>query len=161
MKTDSTDEPKKLYPAQQPKVRKFRRLNPRERTFVKEYLRTGSSRKAGMIAYGGTMKPQSASTYGTQVLTRPKIQEVIDMYIKDEQVAVVLKEQLGATKMEKNFETGDTMEVPDNSARLKAVDISLKVKGAYPTGNTFSADKQINFIVTKMESNERTDINNE
>lgn len=83
-----------------------------------------------------------------QVMKRPHIQIMFDRLIDDGKVLGVLRDQLEATSW--NADKGEF--VPDNSNRLKAVDLSLKVKGAYPQDAKFNIGGQsINFIITKSD----------
>ncbi len=63
-------------------------------------------------------------------LTRTRTwQELMDEYLPENKIASVLAEQLQATNL--YILNGKVKEKPDNQARLKAVDIGLKLRGSY------------------------------
>jgi hypothetical protein len=90
-----------------------------------------------------------------EIMKRPHIQIMFDRLIDDTKVVGVLRDQLEATAY--NHDLKDF--VPDNSSRLKAVDLSLKVKGAYPQDQKFNIGGQsINFIITKSDAPAQTEV---
>lgn len=56
-------------------------------------------------------------------------QQLMDEYLPQDKVAMVLAEQLQATNT--YVLNGEVGEKPDNHARLKAADIALKLRGSY------------------------------
>jgi hypothetical protein len=135
---------------------KLRKATMKQRKFVKRTIETLNPTQAAMEVYN--VKDRTvARTMATQNLNKKSIQILLDKYIPDTMVLETVKEQLFANTIKGKDDT----EVPDNMARLKAADIALKLKGAYPTDAVklqLSGQNQINFIVSKMDPSEEVKV---
>lgn len=109
-------------------------LTSKQRAFADAYLETGGNgRKAAQQAYNCS-SPESASVLAHKALKNPKVLTYLDYHsfkhgIPDA-VVVSLKDSLSATKLIKVG--GEYLEVPDYTARSKAVDQIAKIMGLYP-----------------------------
>lgn len=125
----------------------------KERLFVRKAIETKSLKKAAQAVYGnkvhGKESGAAAMVHAERTAKRPIVQALFDKYIDDEKVMMTLRDQLEAKEYNSNLEDW----VPDNSSRLKAVDLSLKVRGAYPSDQKYTiGNQQVNFIITKSEA---------
>ncbi len=135
---------------------KLRRPTVKQKKFVKRFAETGNATQAVMEVYNPN-KRVNAKIIANRIMKNPGIQILLGRLISDEEALKTLKEQLGATTIKGK----DDIEVPDNMARLKAVDITMKLKGAYPTDAIklqISGQNQINFIVSKMDPSEEVNV---
>ncbi len=135
---------------------KIRHLTNLQRKFVKRVIETGNPTQAATEVYA-THKRVNAAAIASKTMKNPGVQILLKKYISDEEVLQTLKDQLGATTIKGK----DDIEVPDNMARLKAVDITMKLKGAYPTDAIklqLSGTNQINFIVSRMDPSEEVNV---
>lgn len=130
---------------------KPRPLTLKQLAFARKVAQTLSPTQAAMDVYKSSTRDIARKT-AKRNMDNPRILSILGNYVTDEDIAKTLKEQLEAKKV--SYTPDGRMEDPDNMARLKAVDIALKVKGAYPQdalklgggqGNTF------NFIISKAE----------
>jgi len=138
---------------------KIRRPSMKMRKFVRRVIETNNPTQAAMEVYNTTDRA-NARAYASKVMGKKSIQILLNKYISDAEVLQTVKDQLKATTF-KGKEAD--VEMADNMARLKAADIALKLKGAYPTDAmklNVGGGNQINFIVTKMESKDEIDVNN-
>lgn len=127
------------------KKRDTRKKDPtfRQRMFAKEVAKHHNPVKAAKIAYPG-ITHSSANTTAYRNMHNPKILNLINKYVPDEKIGEVLKRQMDAKKQTK-FGLED-----DNMAQLKATDMVLKVKGAYPSDAMklgVGSGSTINFII--------------
>ena len=115
----------------------------RQRMFAKEVAKSHNPNKAARIAYPDA-QVNSARTIAQRNMHNPKILDLINKYVPDEKIGEVLRKQMDAKKLTKFGEEDDNM------AQLKATDMVLKVKGAYPIDavklNTGSGTT-VNFII--------------
>ncbi len=127
------------------KKRDTRKKDPtfKQRIFAKEVAKHHNPVKAAKTAYPEATAG-SATTLAHRNMHNPKILDLINKYVPDEKIGEVLKRQMDAKKQTK-FGLED-----DNMAQLKATDMVLKVKGAYPIDavklNTGSGTT-VNFII--------------
>ena len=88
---------------------------------------------AGKVSVSKAMREEGfteAMAKNPQKLTATKtFKEILAEYVPETKIAEVIKEQLEATDV--RFAGEQRIETPDNQARLKAVDIALKVTGGY------------------------------
>jgi hypothetical protein len=126
-------------------------LTLKQIAFARKVARTLKPTESAMAVYKSSTRDAARKT-AKRNMKNPKILEILGNYVTDEDISRTLKDQLAALKV--SYTPEGRMEDPDNMARLKAVDIALKVKGAYPQdalklgggqGNTF------NFIISKAE----------
>jgi hypothetical protein len=135
---------------------KTRRPTIKQKKFVKRVIETGNPTQAAMEVYA-TKKRVNARAIAHATMQNPGVQILLKKYITDEEALQTLKEQLTATTIKGK----DDIEVSDNMARLKAVDITMKLKGAYPTDAVklqLSGNNQINFIVSRMDPSEEVNV---
>ena len=128
----------------------------KQRKFLKRYVETGNITQATMESFATTDR-KNAVSLGREVLAKKGVQKLLQKYISDDEVLQTVKDQLTAETPKGRSETM----VPDNMARLKAADIALKLKGAYPTDAiklNVGGGSQINFIVSRMEPKDEVDV---
>lgn len=124
--------------------------------FVRRAVETCSPIQAVKEVYG-PKKYAVMKNHATQLMNNPGIKILMEKMIPDSLVLDTVKAQLNA----ETIKGKDDMWVPDNMARLKAADISLKLKGAYPTDAlklNVGGGSQINFIVSKMDPSDEVDV---
>jgi len=108
-------------------------LTSKQRAFAHAYLETGGNgRKAATKAYNCS-SPESASVLAHKNLNNPKVLTYLNYHLFKHGIPDVivesLKDSLSATKIIKVG--GEYQEVPDHTARLKAVDQIAKIMGLY------------------------------
>lgn len=121
----------------------------RMKKFVRRALETCSPIQAVKEVYG-PKKNTVMRNHANQLMRNPGIKILMEKMIPDSLVLDTVKAQLSA----ETIKGKDDEWVPDNMARLKAADITLKLKGAYPTDAiklNVAGGSQINFIVSKMD----------
>ncbi len=110
-------------------------LTPKQRAFANHYIETGSAPEAAMRSYNCSNR-NSARVMAHRNLNNAKVQaylssQVTDKVLVDKSVRA-LKDGLDATKFIKLNKV--IMQVPDNMARLKAVEFYIKLVMNLPTG---------------------------
>ena len=124
--------------------------------FVKRAIETLNPTQAEREVYLSKTN-KYAKNHASRLMKNPGIKILMEKMIPDSLVLDTVKAQLNAETIKgKNDEW-----VPDNMARLKAADISLKLKGAYPTDAiklNVAGGSQINFIVSRMDPLEEVDV---
>lgn len=96
--------------------------SPREKRFIREYIKTGSVTKAAMHAYENATY-ESARTMGSRILKKIDIYTVLEKHgITDKLVTQTLKDAMMAS---------DADSLPLWDVRLKAIEIVNKLKGHY------------------------------
>src|SRR3989304_3182915 len=101
---------------------KLRKLTLKQRKFVKRFIETkGNGTQAVMETYD-VKDRRNAKIVAHSVMKNPGVQMLLGRLISDEEVLKTLKDQLSATTIKGK----DDLEVSDNMARLKAVDITMK-----------------------------------
>ncbi len=110
-------------------------LTPKQRAFANAYIETGSAPEAAMRAYDCSNR-NSARVMAHRNLNNTKVQAYLSSQVVDEVLidkgVKVLQESLDATKFIKLNKI--TMQVPDNQARLRAVEFYFKLVMNLPTG---------------------------
>lgn len=88
-----------------------------------------------------------------QKLLRTKTwHELMEEFIPDDKILRVLEEQLSAYRVLPETKFNSREELPDNDARLKAVDISAKMKGKYaPQLIKITKDKFEDWTPTQLQ----------
>ena len=110
------------------------KLTKKQKTFVKEYAKTGNGVQAALKSYD-TEDYATAGVIAVENLEKPKIQNALQEALPDELLINVHREGLFATKP--NFrETEDGLyenvgDEPDYAVRHKYLDTAYKVKGSY------------------------------
>ncbi len=103
-------------------------LTPKQRAFAHAYIETGSAPEAAMVAYSCSSR-NSARVMAHRNLNNAKIQAYLSSQVADtvliDKGIKVLQESLDATKFIKLNKI--TMQVPDNQARLRAVEFYFKL----------------------------------
>ena len=126
----------------------------KQRIFAKEVAKSHNPVKAAQIAYPEATHG-SATTLAHRNMHNPKVLDLINKYVPDEKIGEVLRKQMDAKKMTKFGEEDDNM------AQLKATDMVLKVKGAYPMDavklNTGSGTT-VNFVIERGEGRDLSPI---
>lgn len=111
----------------------------KEKRFVKEYLKSGNATEAAAKVYD-VSNLNSAHAIGSQNLQRLTISDELDKIgLTDSKIASVLLDAIDAqktvssynTNREANAETDDFIDIPDWQARLKAIEITAKMKGHF------------------------------
>jgi len=125
---------------------------------VNKTLATLNPTEAARVAYPNSKNPDMMAVAN---MRKPKILALIEKHVLDVDVAVVLKEQLHAKKKIYDPSIKSLIDEPDNAARLKAVDIALKVKDAYPGGSGAGVGNSFTFIVQKGEGRKFEDYETE
>jgi hypothetical protein len=131
----------------------------KQRMFVKRAVELLDPTKAAQEVFA-TTDPANARAIASTTMKRKGVQLLLKKFIPDEMVLQTVKDQLFAETPKGK----DENLYPDNMARLKAADIALKLKGAYPTDAVklnVAGGSQINFIVTKMAPEEEVIIGEE
>ena len=118
-----------------PKPPKSSNLTIRERGFVADLIKGKNIRKAVMKNYN-TKKPETASQLGYTMMQKPRIQyAILDMMdklgVSDLALVEKMKEHIFNAKREVLGKSGEVVELNDNVASLKALDMAMKIKGAY------------------------------
>ncbi len=110
-------------------------LTPKQRAFANAYIETGSAPEAAMRAYDCSNR-NSARVMAHRNLNNAKVQAYLSSQVTDKVVVdkgiKVLQESLDATKFIKLNKV--IMQVPDNQARLRAVEFYIKLVMNLPTG---------------------------
>ena len=105
----------------------MRKPTLKQRHFIKAYVQNGgNATQAALEAYDTTYA--TARVIGCENLTKPYIRQEIDRLM--EAVELSTKDTLRAIKDALN--ATDKNDYPDHRMRLKAVGLTLKLKGAYP-----------------------------
>lgn len=99
----------------------------RARKVFKAVVEKGGKSVSGAMRDAG-YSPATAKTPGKLTKSKPW-KDLLKEYLPDEDLARVHAEQLGATDVV--FRGKKQVEVPDNRARLTAVDMGYKLKGKY------------------------------
>ena len=103
-------------------------LNAKERVFAREYMKDGNGQRAYMVAYPG-VKLNSAGTLASKKLRSKGFSTVLERHgVTDSLLADVLKEGLGATRVQTSPTEPDST-IPDFGVRHKYLETGLKVKG--------------------------------
>lgn len=110
-------------------------LTPKQRAFANAYIETGSAPEAAMRAYDCSNR-NSARVMAHRTLNNAKVQAYLSSQVADKELVDksvrALKDGLDATKFIKLNKV--IMQVPDNMARLKAVEFYIKLVMNLPTG---------------------------
>jgi hypothetical protein len=89
---------------------------------------------AGKMSVSMAMKKAgypASTAKNPQQLTKSKSWDILmEEYLPAEELAQLHKEQLKATKIQ--FHDHSKIELPDNDARLRALDYGYKIRGMYP-----------------------------
>ena len=131
----------------------------KQRAFVKRAVELLDPTKAAKEIYA-TTDPANARAIASNVMKKKGVQLLLKKFIPDELVLQTVKDQLFAETPKGK----DENLYPDNMARLKAADMALKLKGAYPTDAVklnVGGGSQINFIVSRMDPKEEVIIGEE
>ncbi len=110
-------------------------LTPKQRAFANAYIETGSAPEAALNAYNCSSR-NSARVMAHRTLNNAKVQaylssQVTDKVVVDNAIDTLIR-QIHATKFMK---VGNkVIQVPDNMARLKAVEFYIKLVMNLPTG---------------------------
>jgi len=120
-------------------------LTSKQRAFAHAYLETdGNGRKAALQAYDCS-SPESASVLAHKTLNNPKVVAYLNYHFSKNGIpdAVVdsLKDSLSATKLIKVG--GECLEVPDHTARGKAIDQIANILGLYPDPKDETPSEQL------------------
>ncbi len=112
-------------------------LTSKQRAFADAYLESGGNgRKAALQAFSCS-SPESASVLAHKNLRNPKVLTYLNYHFSKhgipDVIVDILKNSLSATKIVKLG--GEYLEVPDHTARLKAVDQVAKILDLYPNPN--------------------------
>ncbi len=103
-------------------------LTPKQRAFANAYIETGSAPEAAISAYNCSSR-NSARVMAHRTLNNAKVQAYLSSQVADtvliDKGIKVLQESLHATKFIKLNKV--TMQVPDNQARLRAVELYFKL----------------------------------
>ncbi len=103
-------------------------LTPKQRAFANAYIETGSAPEAALSAYDCSNR-NSARVMAHRNLNNAKVQDYLSSQVADNVLVdkgiKVLQESLHATKFIKLNKV--TMQVPDNQARLRAVEFYFKL----------------------------------
>ena len=110
-------------------------LTPKQRAFANAYIETGSAPEAAISAYNCSSR-NSARVMAHRTLNNAKVQAYLSSQVADKELVDkgvrALKDGLDATKFIKLNKV--IMQVPDNMARLKAVEFYIKLVMNLPTG---------------------------
>ena len=117
------------------KIRKGASLTFREQGFVQDVL-TGKKIREAVKKNYNTSTDNSADVIGQSILGRPRVQQALmDLMdktgVSDRRLVERLKHMIFDAKKEIITKDGDLVEVNDNSASLKGLDMAFKIKGAY------------------------------
>ena len=108
-------------------------LTSKQRAFAHAYLETGGNGREAALQVYNCSSPESASVLAHKTLNNPKVVAYLNYHFlrhdMPDAVVETLKESLSATKIIKVG--GEYLEVPDHTARLKAVDQIAKIMGLY------------------------------
>lgn len=138
------------------KMGKLRKPTLKMKKFLRRAVEISNPTQAVKDVYG-TTENKKAKSHAHKLMINPGIRILMEKMIPDSLVLDTVKEQLNAETIKGSRD----MLVPDNMARLKAADISLKLKGAYPTDAiklNVAGGSQINFIVSKMDPLEEVNV---
>jgi len=110
-------------------------LTPKQRAFANHYIETGSAPEAALSAYDCSNR-NSARVMAHRNLNNAKVQDYLSSQVTDKVLVdkgiKALQECLDATKFIKLNKV--TMQVPDNRARLRAVELYCKLVMNLPQG---------------------------
>ena len=111
---------------------------PKERAFVKEYIKTKNATEAAARVYD-VKDRDSARALGSETLAKLDIAGIMDdMGLTDERLIAILKEGLKATQtvrvkvISPKGNKEKDKESPDHPTRHKFLDTALKLKDKYP-----------------------------
>ena len=118
-----------------PRVPKSSNLTIRERGFIADLIKGKNIRKAVMKNYN-TKKPVTASQLGYTMMQKPRIQyAILDMMdklgVSDLALVEKMKEHIFNAQREVLNKDGDVVKLSDNTSSLQALDMAMKIKGAY------------------------------
>ena len=107
-----------------------KKLSLKQQKFKKVYLETGNATEAAMQAYDCKDR-NSARTLGTQVLAKLSFSELMEEAgLTDKMLIDANKEGLTkSSKSQRDYETGEIIEVADYATRHKYLETALKLKG--------------------------------
>jgi hypothetical protein len=118
-----------------PRVRKGTQLTLKEQGFVQELVKGKSIRKAIRKNYN-TKSDKNANLIGGVMLKKPRIQyAILDLMdrqgVSDIRLVDKLKEHIFFATKEVLDKEGNKVEIKDNQTSIKALDMAMKIKGAY------------------------------
>lgn len=125
-------------------------LTPKQRKFIQGVISGKSQTDAAIEAYD-TNSRASAASVGNAVMDMiaVKFPELMDkLGVNDERIVEVLNRGLDASTSYYSKSEKEMIEVADWHARLKAVDIALKLKSKYPKEKVES-EHNYNFVITR------------
>ncbi len=109
-------------------------LTSKQRAFAHAYLETGGNRREAATKAYNCSSPESARVLAHKNLNNPKVLTYLNYHLFKhgipDVIVDILKDSLSATKIVKL--SGEYLEVPDHTARLKANDQIAKIMGLYP-----------------------------
>lgn len=120
----------------------FKQLLPRQRKFLKYYLKTKSRVDAWMLSHKGCKTREGAAVQASVFFkSHPEVADwLYDLAgLGDDEFARVVREGFNAERSQ--FYLGKQYKDPDHFARLKAVEIGMKLRGkgeGKATGNTMN-----------------------
>jgi hypothetical protein len=126
----------------------------KQKALAKEIIENPSSTmKDAMIKVGYS---ENTAVAPSQITESKGFQELMNTYLDDDETLAVHKEQLHATKVisarngkDASAETDDFIDVPDNQARLKAIELAYRIKGKLKDGLNVEGDLNMNVTIVR------------
>lgn len=136
-----------------------KRLTPKEKGFVKDYLATGNGTEAAIKNYDTTSR-KVASVIAAENLAKPRIQSVILDALPDELLSKVHREGLEANRVisanitygDADEKTNDFIEVPDHAVRHKYLESAYKLKGSFAPEKSLNMNVEIEVTPELLEA---------
>lgn len=138
-----------------------KKLNPKQKKFVKHYLETGSvvnsAEKAG---YGKPGSPRkNLGIIGQNVLNKPHVQTVLQKALESYEFDILIKEtysQILSAQMESCATIDDFTKL--TSAKLKAIDQLHKVMGRYAPQKLDKREIKVSLQLPFDDCSQKTEI---
>lgn len=118
-----------------PIPRRATNLTLKEQGFVQSLVKTKHIRKSVEKNYN-TKSRRNAAIMGTKLMNTPRVQyAILDLMdrsgLGDLKLVEKLKEHLYDARKEILTKDGEIVSVKDNNTQIKALDMAMKIKGAY------------------------------
>lgn len=131
-----------------PKPRRGTNLTLKEQGFVQDVVRKKFIREAVKKNYN-TKSDRNASIIGSAMMNNPRIQfAILDLMdksgISDLRLVEKLKDMIFSARKEALTKDGEVVSLKDNQTQMKALDMVMKIKGAYAPERHESVTANIN-----------------
>jgi hypothetical protein len=131
-------------------------LTVRERVFIQKFIELKNGTAAALAAYDvkGKDRRKIASVMSTQILKRHRVMEALKDFISDEDLLLILRLGLSATKIQSHLGK-HTIRVPDWTVRMRCIELAFRAKNALQMSDepeTVRYPPKVKFVVNKVKS---------